>query len=207
MTRILIIDDHQLFGESLAALLKEEPNVKIVGTTSRIGDLENTISHLKPTLILLDLNLNQALNGIQVCQKITPRFPEIKVLAISMHHEYRHIAGMKKAGAMGYLSKNITKKEVLKAIEIVEKGQMYYEGMIGKILRSESKVIEEVNEIDLNPKEKKILAGVMEGKTSKEIAQEMGVSSRTVEFYRGGLLVKFGAKNVVELINKLSNTL
>ena len=116
-----------------------------------------------------------------------------------MHHEYRHVAGMQKAGAKGYLFKNSSRNDIIDAIGAVAAGETYFRGEVATILESNSMVS---TTIDLNPKERKILREVINGSTSRQISVGLGVSIKTVEFYRNSLLVKFNVRNSIELANK-----
>lgn len=197
MSKIIIVDDHLLFAEGLATMLQQS-QVEVVGLFT---NAQGVIQHLRtlPTdIILLDVNLESD-NGVDLCKQWLKEVPTVKIIGLSMHHEYRYVAGMYKAGAKGYLFKNTGRREILTALEAVSRGDTYFRGEVAAILAS--KVIS-TETIQLNPKEKKILSAVVEGKTSRHIADELGISIKTVEFYRNSLLIKFEAKNSIELVNK-----
>lgn len=196
MTKIFVIDDHLLFAEGLSTMLKlagfEQISVFTNPTTA-----EAMLELLQPNIVFLDVNLDNE-NGLILCKKWRKAYPLIEIIALSMYHEYRYVWGMKEAGAKAYLLKNSSIQQIIEAIREVEHGRTYFRGEIASIL----KIPSVSSQIELNPKEKKVLRGVVEGKTSRQIAEEMSVSIKTVEFYRNGLLIKFNAKNSIELVNK-----
>lgn len=201
MITIVLIDDHCLFAEGLATMLNQETDLAVVGICTSVQEIEETINSQLPTVVLLDINLNEKENGPQICRKLLQRHPTLSVIAITMYQERRHIVAMKNAGAVGFLPKNVTKAEIVAAIHAVVDGQTYFRGVIERALQS-IPIPDQLSAIDLNPQEKRILEKVMLGQTSRQIAEALNISPKTIEFYRGSLFVKFGVKNVVELVNK-----
>ena len=199
MIRVLIVDDHQLFAEGLATLLLQQADT--ITTASICTDASQVLTSIdtcQPDLILLDIDLG-GLDGITMCRKILFQYPALKIIAVTMHHELRYIRGMREAGAQGYLQKNAEYSQVLAAIRTVYEGGTYFED------KSERRIRQPVSADvmpTLNPREKRILDGVVSGKTSRQISEELNISLKTVEFYRSSLFVKFDVKNVVALINK-----
>lgn len=196
MTKIFIIDDHLLFAEGLAAMLKLA-GFEQVSVFTNPTNAEAMLELLQPNIVFLDVNLDSE-NGLILCKKWLKTYPLLKIIALSMYHEYRYVWGMKEAGAKAYLQKNSSLQQIIEAIREVEDGRTYFRGTIADILKTPTFS----SQIELNPKEKKVLKGVIEGKTSRQIAEELSVSIKTVEFYRNGLLIKFDAKNAIELVNK-----
>jgi DNA-binding NarL/FixJ family response regulator len=197
MTKVIIVDDHLLFAEGLATMLQQARLEVVALFTTPRGVLECLRSQ-PVDIILLDVDL-EGDNGVTLCKQWLQALPFLKIIGLSMHHEHRYVAGMYKAGAKGYLFKNSGRQEILDMIETVVEGGTYFEGEVATILVSKTLNTETV---ELNPREKKILYSVIEGKTSRQIANELGVSIKTVEFYRNSLLVKFNVKNSIELVNK-----
>ena len=199
-TKIVILDDHQLFAEGLASMLEKEDYLHVSAVCVDTHQALNALVQHQPAIMLVDINLGGEVDGIALCKKILSISPTTKVLAVSAHDDYRNIAGMKKAGAWGYLLKNASRIEILEAIASVRLGQPYFKGYVAKILQNYQ--ANQEADISLNPRETKILPMVMAGKTTKQIAECLGISIKTVEFYRGTLFVKFEVKNAIELINK-----
>ena len=198
MIRILLVDDHLLFAEGLATLLQQANSSTITSSCKDASQILTAVENFKPDIILLDINLGE-LNGISVCRTLLYHYPSLRIIALSMYHELRYVRGMKEAGAQGYLLKNVEYSQVMEAIETVYAGNTYFNDLL-KAQPTSSHLTS-----SLNPKEKRILNGVLGGKTSRKIAEDLGISLKTVEFYRNSLFVKFDVKNVVELINKARN--
>ncbi len=203
MIKLFILDDHTLFAQSLASLLLQERQDFDIQFFDKSAGVMAAIQTHNPAIILLDINLQEEINGIQFCKTILNKYPNKLIIALSMFHEKRHILGMKKAGAKGYLIKNTSKEKILLAIDTVLEGKNYFNEVDFVLTNDDFKS----ETIDLNPREKKILECLMIGQTSKAIAQQLNVSIKTIEFYRSSLLIKFNAKNVVELINKAKDYL
>ncbi len=197
MITIFIIDDHLLFAEGLATMLQQS-QMRVAGIFTGSEGVEPQMALYKPDVLLLDINLDNE-NGVSLCNQWIDRNPSLKIIGLSMHHEYRHVAGMQKAGAKGYLFKNSSRNDIIDAIGAVAAGETYFRGEVATILESNSMVS---TTIDLNPKERKILREVINGSTSRQISVGLGVSIKTVEFYRNSLLVKFNVRNSIELANK-----
>jgi two-component system, NarL family, nitrate/nitrite response regulator NarL len=199
--KIIIIEDHLLFAQGLQMVLEKEQNYAVVGIVS---DLENVISSLnstKPDIVLLDVNLNGK-NSKETCEKITNQFPNLKVIVISMHHEYSIIKDMKKAGAKGYVLKNDSQDQIFEALEKVIQNQDFFVGEVGSIL-SKGNAFSEFSLNELNPREKKVLNLILKDKTNKKIAEELGLSIKTIEFYRTSLYIKLDVKNIIQLVQKI----
>lgn len=199
-TTIAIVDNHQLFAEGLAAILKTEDNLSVCCICLNVAAIYSYLEDNQPDIVLLDINLGHVTDGLEVCLKIKADYPNIKVMVVSAHSDFLHISEMKKAGAVGYVFKNISREGILEAINAVINGETFFRGQVEKILHLD--YVKPDDYIDLNPKESKILRAVLKGKTTREIADEMRMSVKTIEFYRGTLFVKFGVRNVVELVNK-----
>jgi two-component system, NarL family, nitrate/nitrite response regulator NarL len=197
MIKIIVIDDHLMFGEGIASMLNVV-QIETIHIYTKGYEAEAWLTVQKPDVVLLDVNLQEE-DGVVLCQKWLKQWPDLKIIGLSMHHEYRHVSGMYRAGAKGYLLKSSSRNEIVKAIRVVAEGGQYYRGEIETILSSG---MQEQTEVDLNPKEKRILLQVVAGRTSRQIAESLGVSIKTVEFYRNSLLVKFNVKNSIELTNK-----
>ena len=200
MIYLLLVDDHALFAEGLAALLNQADDISVLPICTSVGQVIPALETYTPNLVLLDINLGD-IDGVTLCRHILYQYPALNIIAVTMHHESRYARDMKEAGAKGYLQKNVEHIEVINAIQIVHSGGTYFAKQPKKDIPQQPGFSKDLT-IDLNPKEKRILDGVLAGKTSRQIADALNVSLKTVEFYRNSLFVKFDVKNVVELINK-----
>lgn len=208
MNTVLIVDDHSLFAEGLLVLLKNERTIdKIEVYTNPEVLLTNFEKYAGDTVIvLLDIRFEKRIiNGIDICLELKQKNPSAKVIALSMHSENHYVQEMLKAGADGYLLKNASRSEITTCIDSVLDNQLYLAPSIMAMMKQNTK--SEAAHADLNPREKKILEKVIEGYTSKQIADYFGISIKTVEYYRNSLFIKFEAKNIVELIKNTSDLL
>lgn len=199
MIRVLVVDDHHLFAEGLATLIQQSEAIAVAPICTDASQVLTALAEYTPDLVLLDINLGET-DGITLCRTMLYHYPSLKVIAVTMHHELRFVRGMREAGAKGYLLKNTGYQQVLEAIQIVQEGGTYFSDQLEKEAQQQphsSNIL-----ANLNPKEKRILDGVMAGKTSRQIAEGLNASLKTIEFYRNSLFAKFDVKNVVELVNK-----
>ena len=119
--RVILADDHQLFREGLHALLNQIDVLKVVAEVNNGDELLAAIGHLQPDVVLSDINM-PGKTGIEVCAIITEQFPDIKVIMLSMYNNEAFFVNSLKAGAKGFLSKEISRDELLKAIRVVQAG-------------------------------------------------------------------------------------
>lgn len=202
--RIIIADDHRVFAEGLHALLDTQPHFEVVGMyASGLGVLE----HLKnnPADVLFsDISMPE-INGLELCESIKRKYPSLKVIALTMHDDPVLAKRMLRKGADGFLLKNTSKQELLEAIEQVLKGQTYVSEPIGQWLHEEppkppKKLSTVVTTPHLTKREKEVLRLVADGKTAVQIAEQLYVTPKAVEFHKSSLLAKFGVQNTAHLI-------
>ncbi len=197
---IIIADDHDLFRSGLTELLKKHDYINIVASVSNGAELLPMLKKEKTDVVLLDLVMPE-INGFEVLEHLSKENNKVKVVVISMHDDGNYIAKCAKYGAHGYLLKNADEKELLSAIEIVSKGKKYYsleitEKMVNNLTE------EKTTYKKLTKKEIEVLGLLAKGFTTKDIASQLFISSRTVETHRANMLKKLKVKNSAELINK-----
>lgn len=207
MIDLYLIDDHTIFLEGVANLLEQEA---WIGSIYRFNDPADFFesqamiqTDMDKSIFILDINFNQLLNGVDICKELKTTFPDCKVLALSMHDEYHYINGMISAKADGYILKNESIDVILEGLKAVNEGHEFFLSPLSKKIVEDSTKQTEVL-WSLNPKEKKILALVLEGKTNREVGQLLECSYKTVEYSKNGLFLKFNVKNVKELIKNVS---
>ena len=201
--KIAIVDDHQLFRDGIHSLLSKNDDFEILISSENGKDFFDKLkSGNLPEIVLLDLTMPE-MNGFEVLIKLKKKYPNIKAIAISMHDDGNYIMQSIRAGAYGYLLKNADEEELLKAIDTVLNGNKYFNQEISqKMINIMS--LEGVSPKKLSPKEMEILKLIAEGHTTKEIAQNLFISTRTVETHRNNMMKKLEVKNTPELINKAS---
>ncbi|HWY09912.1 MAG TPA: response regulator transcription factor [Bacteroidia bacterium] len=197
--RILIADDHPVFIDGMKAMLKEVTNFEVVGHAENGEKLiEQTAIH-KPDVILTDIQM-PVKDGIEATKEIHKRFPEIKIIAITMLNESMFIKKMLDAGASGYVIKTIDKSELINVIQKVAGGEKHFSAEVTAQLMNNYSERFIINPLDiLTKREKEILTHIAEGLTDKEIAEKVFLSPLTVITHRKNILSKLGLKNKVEL--------
>jgi DNA-binding NarL/FixJ family response regulator len=193
--RIIIADDHLVFIDGIEALLKEFESIAVIGHAENGQQLIEQVSLHKPDIVLTDIQM-PVMDGIEATKEIHKRFPEIKVIALTMLKESLFIKRMQTAGACAYVLKTVDKEELVKAIQKVAAGEKYFSAEILAQLSNEP--THNITEV-LTKREKEILVMIAQGLTDKEIAEKVFLSPLTVITHRKNILIKLGLKNKVEL--------
>lgn len=203
--KIALVDDEVLFRKGISFLLQREANIEIVFEASNGEDL---ISHLneneiKPDIIVMDLKM-PVLNGVEATKIIRKSFPEIKIIALTSYDSKSFIANMVQVGAVAYLIKNVTPKELVYTInEVAKKGFYYSENVLKTIqdtIVSSKNSKGNLETSFLSPREIEILQLICQQKTTSEIAEQLFLSPRTVEGHRNNLLLKTESRNIAGLV-------
>lgn len=199
--KLIIADDHELFRIGLAELLKKHEDIKIVKSVADGFELMEIIkSKLEVDIILLDLTMPN-MDGFEVLKELKNLNSTVKPIVISMHNVGNYIAKCAIMGAYGYLLKNTDESELVFAIRTVYKGKKHFGADISeKMINFMS--TQSVSENVLSNKETKVLELISKGLTTKEIASQLFLSTRTIETHRTNILKKFEVKNTAELIKK-----
>lgn len=201
MIKIAIADDHQLFRNGISALLNNQSDLEVIASVSNGKELLNflEIGNL-PHVLLLDLSMPEV-DGFEVLNKVKVKYPSIKCIALSMHDDGNYIVKCVRGGAFGYLLKNTDEEELILAIKTVLQGAKYFNQEISeKMINNMSLEGTEVKK--LSSKETEVLQFIAEGETTKEIADKLFISTRTVETHRANMMKKLDVKNSAELIKK-----
>jgi len=201
MIKISIADDHNLFRNGIISLLENYQQFEVICS---VGDGKSLLLAMEagiiPDVVLLDLTMPH-LDGFQVLQVARKNFPNVRFIAISMHDDGQYISQSIRAGAHGYLLKNAEEKELITALHQVHSGHTYFNSQISELVLSS--IAEEVPQLrPLSKRETEILILVSEGKTTKEIAELLIVSTRTIETHRNNMMKKLEVQNSAELIRK-----
>lgn len=207
----MIVDDHQIIRDGIISSLSFDKDIQVVAEASSseeaLGFLEKGMCI---DVVVMDINLGTGENGIQTTKKITQKYKQTNVLAISMHDDGTHILNMLKAGAVGYLLKEQGMKELVDAIKTVEKGEHYFSKYVSEIMLKQisrrSTAPHKPNQlIHLTKREVEILKLISEEYTNQEIADKLFISPRTVDSHRGTLIQKLNVKNTAGLVKYAIN--
>ena len=192
---VFIADDHQIFIDGIIALLSNCDDIKIVGYANTGKQLLEKIKLQNPDIILMDIGMPD-INGIEATEIIKKQFPTMKVIALTMYDDKTRVANMLKAGTKGYLHKNITKDELLKALHTVASGGIYYSHII-VIDNNKIKSSEDI----LTDREIEIIKHIVKAYTSKQIADMLHISEFTVNTHRKNIMRKLDLKNTAALVS------
>ncbi len=200
----MVVDDHKMFLNGLEAILKNFPDIEIVGTYSNPTLLLEDINEKCPDLLITDISMPD-INGIELMNKAKSISPKIKIMILSMHSEVAMVKTILKEQPDGYLLKNTDQNELLTAITTIRSGKKYYSPAIQTILIDEIQGFKENNVSIipvLSPREKEVLELIAKEYTTQEIANRLYLSPNTVETYRQNLLRKLDAKNSAGIVAK-----
>jgi DNA-binding NarL/FixJ family response regulator len=200
--RILLVDDHKLIRHGIQALLREDEDLIVVGEAENGKVALELINSTQPDVILMDIDM-PVLSGIETTKIIYDKYPEIKVLALTMHDDPYNIVAFLRAGALGYSHKSINSFELKEAIITVYKGEHYIPADINDSILSgimKQKPVSYNPTVNLTTRELEILKLISQGLTNTKIADKLSISKRTVDTHRQNLLVKLDLNNTASLI-------
>lgn len=202
MIRVSITDDHDLFRSGVASLFNDSSNIQVVAQTGSGEDLLEILKEQEVDVALVDISLKK-MNGLDTIVEIKKLHPNTKTIMLTMHNDSPYVLKALRNGASGYLLKDSDEDELKKAIEEVYNGKRYVNQTVSEIILDAMNTEEEVK--SLSKREIEILELVAKGKTAKQIAQELFISTRTVETHRSNMMKKLKAQNTVELVNKATS--
>jgi DNA-binding NarL/FixJ family response regulator len=199
---LILADDHKLFRLGLQQLLDRQKTVKVIGEAAT-GFEAATLAHdLTPDIVLMDISMPE-LNGIEATRRIVDEDAGVRVIILSMHADRRYIQEALRAGARGYLLKDSAPEEVMRAIQKVMRGQFYLSAKINEQVISEFIRLTESKTPTpfslLSAREREVLQLLAEGNSTKEIADKLNVSAKTVETHRQHIMDKLNMHTVAEL--------
>ena len=203
--KLFIVDYHTLLREAFKMTLASHPHFLVIGEAGDGEKAVELVPRLRPDVITMDINL-PGINGIEATKQIRRMLPGAKVLGISLHTQPPYARKMMKAGAYGYVTKNTSTNEMFKAIMEVYGGKKYICAEIKNILSGHITGEDEEAKIEsLSLREIEVIKHIKDGRSSKEIAQSLFISVKTIEVHRYNILKKLRLKNVAALVNLISN--
>ena len=199
---ILIVDDHKLIRESWALILNTDPRFEVVGEISSGEEAIEFVGNIKPDIILMDVNM-KPMSGFDATKYIRKIAPLSKIIGVSIHNMPAYAKKMLNLGAMGYITKNSSKDEMINAIIEVTLGNKYIcEEVKGILMRRELEGNGITPEMSvLSRRELEVIHLIRDGLSSKEIASQFGIALKTIEVHRYNILKKLKLKNTASLIN------
>jgi DNA-binding NarL/FixJ family response regulator len=203
-TRILIVDDHQMMCDGLRLLLEKYPEAEVVGSCGDSATAFRMSGELRPDLVLMDIDLPDG-SGIALTRRMREAHPEVKVLVLTGRLEPNLVTEATEAGAGGYLVKTNASAELLDAVRTVLAGGIHFGGPTPDTEEAGAPSAAEANaavrvRLILPAREGQVLALLIRGLRTKEIATELSLGVKTVETYRGRLMKRFGCASPAELV-------
>lgn len=211
--KIVLADDHLVVRSGIKNLLQNEGGIKVIGEASNGQEALQLVKKLQPDLLIIDIRM-PVMNGLEATKKLSESSSTTKTLILSMHEDEDYILQSIESGAAGYLLKDTSKEEFLKAIKSIHQGSKYFSGDISKVLvnsylkvkdRKVTQIVNASNIYDITKREKQILKMIADGVGNKEIAEQLGKSVRTIETHRFNIMKKLNVNNVVELLKKIED--
>ncbi|WP_461140814.1 response regulator transcription factor [Spirosoma pomorum] len=208
----MLVDDHSIVRDGIRLLLEQADNLDII---DEANDGEEALDKLKarqaegtlPDLILMDISL-PGMSGIQTTQVVSRLYKNVRVLMLSMHNNEDYILRSVEAGAYGYILKDSSSDEMIKAIRTIASGEKYYSSPVASIilsgymqqLKKGDKNNRSERQSKLSNKEKEILQFLVDGMSSREIAEKLQLSVRTVDNHRANMMRRLQVRNAAELV-------
>ncbi|GAB3737239.1 response regulator [Spirosoma lituiforme] len=205
MIRVLIADDHNVFVEGIASLISGSPDIQVTERCYTVQSVTDRLNQAVVDVVLLDISFPQIEDGLNLCEYITRSYTKTKVVVLTMHDDASLIKRVVKKGAKGYLLKNTTKTELLQAIQTVHHEKQYFNETITHILlndgpKTKKSAVGAGLKPNLTPRESEVLLLMAQGLTTQQMAAQLFVSAKAVEFHRSSLLMKFSVPNTALLI-------
>lgn len=196
--KLVIVDDHIIFRKGLHTILNEIGIIKVIAECSNATELFDLLKRQEIDIILMDINM-PGMDGIEATKKVKDKYPDTKVIALTMHEEIGYFNKMTDAGSDGFLLKKTNKDELEKAIQMVMNDEHYFssEFINTSQLFQKAKI---TTDVKFSDREIEILELICKGHSNPEIAKMLGISQRTIDGHRARLFEKTGAKNAPNLV-------
>jgi two-component system, NarL family, response regulator NreC len=198
--KIILADDHAIVRHGLSRAFQQEAGMEVVGQAKDGLSVLQLVAELSPDVVVMDISMPD-LNGIEATRRITADHPKVKVIGLSMHSSNKYVREMFRAGACGYLLKDCSFDELTEAIRTVMKGKTYISPSIGDTVIKDylTKPEEDSAFSILTPREREVLQLLVEGNTTKQAGQRLGISSKTIEAHRINIMQKLNIDNIAQL--------
>jgi two-component system, NarL family, nitrate/nitrite response regulator NarL len=181
--RVFLVDDHPLVLDGISSRLQEESHIEVVGQANNGKEAIEKAHKIQPDIVLMDVNM-PVMGGLEAMRQFKEELPGIRVLILSMHDDQEYIVKLMHEGASGYVLKDVSSNELIKAIEAVYQGSTYFSAGASKSLFNNFEKATAEQENNLTKREETVLTLIAEGQCNKEIARTLNISVRTVETHR-----------------------
>ena len=199
--KVFVVDDHELFRNGVIMVLNRMENTVVVGEAADGEEFLAKLNSIKPDIVFMDIKMPK-MNGIDATIEALKRYPELKVIALTMFGEEEYLQKMINAGGYGFLLKNSSIDEIERAVNLVSQGKNCYSDELLSYFTKKyiKKTNLEEDDIRLTRRELEVLDLVAKGFSNQEIADKLFISRRTVDGHKANLIQKTGSKNIVDLL-------
>ncbi len=204
ITKILIVDDHPLLRQGIKQVIELEDDLRVSGETSSANEAIDLVNREMPDVVIVDITLAGNVSGIELVKSLNERFPEIKTLVLSMHDESLYAERAIRAGARGYIMKEVASKNIINAIRTILKNELYMSDavskrIIDKLVRGSADTVG-ISVEHLSNREFEIFQLIGNGFSTKEMAKKLNLSIYTVESHKKNIKEKLKLKNSSDLV-------
>jgi two-component system nitrate/nitrite response regulator NarL len=196
--KVLLVDDHAVVRDGIRARLESNAGFEVVGEAVNGREAIQKVEELNPDVVLMDISM-PVMNGMDAALYLREKFPDTKVIILTMHEHKEYIQGVIRCGAQGYIVKDVSAQEMISAIKTVMGGETYYSSCVSQMMFDDFNRTgsHDSDKLGLTQRQRTILALVEQGMSSKAIANELNISVRTVEAHRHNIKIKLDAQNAV----------
>lgn len=203
-TKLLLVDDHAVVRSGLRMLLDGQADVEIVGEAGTASEAITAVSTLRPDVVLMDIGLPD-MSGIDAAKEVKRLWPEVAVVALTIHEDQEYFFKMLEAGASGYVPKRAAPEELMTAIQVAASGEVYLYPSLAKLLVKDYLTQAPVESSeqsmnDLTPREQEVLTLLADGDSNAEIAEKLSISPKTVSRHRENIMRKLNLHSRTELV-------
>jgi DNA-binding NarL/FixJ family response regulator len=201
--KVLLVDDHAMFRAGIKALIELEGRMRVVGEAGSGEEAVDRVRELKPDVVVMDLSMPGS-NGLEATRRIAALGLDTKVLVLTVHAEEEYLVPVVEAGASGYLTKTSADTDLLEALRVVARGQVFLPPKATTLLLQRYKERDDDSDVSgvnvLSAREREVLALTAEGFSSREIGEKLFISPKTVDTYRSRIMDKLGLSHRSELV-------
>lgn len=197
--KLLVVDDHPIVRDGIKARLSTYSHITVVGEAGGGEEAVLKVQELAPDIVFMDIGLAD-MNGLKAARLLQEKVPGVKVIILTIHDNKEYVIQALRSGAKGYILKNAPSTELIRAVEMVQRGEVFFPAEVSQLVLQE--YVGETAELDkprLSVREREVLVLIAEGFTSKAIAHELSVSVRTVESHRENIMSKLDLHSIAGL--------
>lgn len=196
---VLLVDDHALLRSGLVSMLEYEDGIQVIGEASTGKEAIEVYDRLLPDVVVMDVTMPE-MGGIEASRVILEKHPDAKILLMTQHEEQRFVEAMLEVDIAGCISKRAAGTEFMAALEAVQRGEFYLHPAMARLVAKRWKRRFVAPEDTLTPREREVLSAIVEGQTNSQIARNLNVSIKTIEWHRSNLMNKLDTHGVADLV-------